>query len=79
MPFMPGVEFESTRPYLRLAECMGAMLHALARVPVRRVAVEYRGDEVVGLVKADRGTAQRTVNADFGRQGELHQRPGAGI
>ena len=51
MPFMPGVEFESTRPYLRLAECMGAMLHALARVPVRRVAVEYRGDEVVGLVK----------------------------
>jgi D-3-phosphoglycerate dehydrogenase / 2-oxoglutarate reductase len=51
MPFMPGVDFESTRPYLRLAECIGAMLHTLARYPVRRVAVEYRGEEVGGLVK----------------------------
>ncbi|MBZ0287228.1 MAG: phosphoglycerate dehydrogenase [Anaerolineae bacterium] len=51
MPFMPGVDFESTRPYLRLAECIGTMLHTLARNPVRRVAVEYRGDEIGGLVK----------------------------
>jgi D-3-phosphoglycerate dehydrogenase len=51
MPFIPGVDFESTRPYMRLAECIGAMLHALARYPVRRVAVEYRGEEVGGLVK----------------------------
>jgi D-3-phosphoglycerate dehydrogenase len=51
MPFIPGVDFETTRPYMRLAECIGAMLHALARYPVRRVAVEYRGEEVGGLVK----------------------------
>jgi D-3-phosphoglycerate dehydrogenase len=51
MPFMPGVDFESTRPYLRLAECIGSMQHTLARYPVRRVAVEYRGEEVGGLVK----------------------------
>lgn len=51
MPFMPGVDFESTRPYLRLAECIGTILHTLARNPVRRVAVEYRGEEVGGLVK----------------------------
>jgi D-3-phosphoglycerate dehydrogenase / 2-oxoglutarate reductase len=51
LPFMPGVDFESTRPYLRLAECIGAMLHALARHPVRRIAVEYRGEEVMGMVK----------------------------
>jgi D-3-phosphoglycerate dehydrogenase len=51
MPFMPGVDFEMTRPYLRLAECIGTMLHTLARSPVRRMAVEYRGEEVGGLVK----------------------------
>jgi D-3-phosphoglycerate dehydrogenase / 2-oxoglutarate reductase len=51
MPFMPGVDFETTRPYLRLAECIGTILHILARNPVRRVAVEYRGEEVGGLVK----------------------------
>jgi D-3-phosphoglycerate dehydrogenase len=51
MPFMPGMDFESSRPYLRLAECIGTMLHTLARNPVRRVAVEYRGEEVGGLVK----------------------------
>lgn len=50
MPFMPGVDFETTRPYLRLAECIGALLHTLARTPVRRLGVEYRGD-AHGLVK----------------------------
>jgi D-3-phosphoglycerate dehydrogenase len=51
MPFMPGVDFETSRPYLRLAECIGTLLHTLTRSPVRRVAVEYRGEEVGGLVK----------------------------
>lgn len=51
LPFMPGVDFETTRPYLHLAECIGAMLHCLSRQPVQRVAVEYRGDEVSGMVK----------------------------
>jgi D-3-phosphoglycerate dehydrogenase len=51
MPFMPGVDFEEVRPYLKLAEYMGALLHTLGRHPVRRVAVEYRGEEIGGLVK----------------------------
>lgn len=51
LPFMPGIDFETIRPYLLLAERMGTILHVLARHPVRRVAVEYRGDELAGLVK----------------------------
>jgi D-3-phosphoglycerate dehydrogenase len=51
LPFLPGVDYERTRPYLRLAECIGAVLNALARSPVRRIAVEYRGDDMEGLVK----------------------------
>jgi D-3-phosphoglycerate dehydrogenase len=51
LPFMPGVDFEAIRPYLDLAERIGLLLHLLARNPVRRVAVEFRGEEVGGLVK----------------------------
>lgn len=51
MPFVPGMDFEATRPYLQLAERIGALIHALARNPVRRVAVEYRGDDVNMLIK----------------------------
>jgi D-3-phosphoglycerate dehydrogenase / 2-oxoglutarate reductase len=52
MPFVPGLDFETAQPYMRLAECIGTMLYALARSPVSRVAVEYRGEEMSGLVKA---------------------------
>ncbi|MBI1281197.1 MAG: phosphoglycerate dehydrogenase [Anaerolineaceae bacterium] len=52
MPFVPGLDFETAQPYMRLAECIGTMIHALSRSPVSRVAVEYRGEEVGGLVKA---------------------------
>lgn len=51
LPFIPGINFETIRPYLVLAERIGTLLHVLARYPVRRVAVEYRGDETIGLVK----------------------------
>lgn len=51
MPFLPGAEYETIRPYLVLAERMGTLLHALARHAVRRVAVEYRGNELTGLIK----------------------------
>jgi D-3-phosphoglycerate dehydrogenase / 2-oxoglutarate reductase len=51
MPFMPGVNFETIKPYLTLAERMGTMLHVLARHPVKRMAVEFSGDEITGLVK----------------------------
>jgi D-3-phosphoglycerate dehydrogenase len=51
MPFVPGVEFETIRPYLALAERIGTLLHTLARHPSRRIALEYRGEEIAGLVK----------------------------
>jgi D-3-phosphoglycerate dehydrogenase len=51
LPFMPGLDFETTRPAMQLAERMGVMFQALARHPIRRVAVEYRGEEMAGMVK----------------------------
>ncbi len=51
MPILPGIDYETIRPYLQLGERMGAILHALARHPVKRVAVELRGDEMTGLIK----------------------------
>ncbi|HRL13174.1 MAG TPA: phosphoglycerate dehydrogenase [Aggregatilineales bacterium] len=51
LPFMPGVEFEHVRPYMILAERIGHLLHLLSRTPVRRIAVEYRGEEIVTMVK----------------------------
>lgn len=51
LPFMPGLDYEQIQPYLRLAESLGTLQQILARHPIRRVAVEYRGDEMSGLVK----------------------------
>ncbi len=51
LPFVPGSDYEDLRPYLVLAERIGTVVHALARCPIRRIAVEYRGEEVAGLVK----------------------------
>ncbi len=51
MPFVPGIDYEELRPYMVLAERIGMVVHALARHPIRRIAVEYRGEEVNGLVK----------------------------
>lgn len=51
LPVMPGVDYETIRPYMQLGECMGRLQHTLARTPVRRVAVELRGEEMNGLIK----------------------------
>jgi len=51
LPMLPGVDYETVRPYMRLAECMGLILHTLARHAVRRVALEMRGDDLIGLIK----------------------------
>jgi D-3-phosphoglycerate dehydrogenase len=51
LPFMPGMEFETAAPYMRLAEKIGRLIHTLARQPVARVAVEYRGEELRAIVK----------------------------
>lgn len=51
MPFMPGADFETVRPYLALGERMGMLLHTLARSAITRVAVELRGDDMQGMIK----------------------------
>jgi D-3-phosphoglycerate dehydrogenase len=51
MPILPGVDYETIRPYMVLAERMGLLLHTLSRTPIRRVAVEVHGDEMAGLIK----------------------------
>lgn len=51
LPFVPGMEFEQVRPYLQLAESLGIIGHVLSRYPVRRVAVEYRGQDVANMIK----------------------------
>lgn len=51
LPFVTGLDYEATLPYMQLAERIGLLVHALARNPVRRVAVEYRSPDPVSLVK----------------------------
>lgn len=51
MPLIPGMNYEELRPHLTLGECIGRLQHALARSPIRRVAIETRGEEMNGLVK----------------------------
>ncbi len=51
MPLLPGVNFAEIRPYMQLAESMGALQHILARSPIRRIAIEIIGDDMNGLIK----------------------------
>jgi D-3-phosphoglycerate dehydrogenase len=51
LPFMPGMDYEQIHPHLKLAENLGALQAALAKSPIRKVAVEYRGEMMSGLVK----------------------------
>jgi D-3-phosphoglycerate dehydrogenase len=51
VPFAGGPEFASLRPYMKLAEKMGALQMALAPAPITRVDVEVRGEEVDTLVR----------------------------
>lgn len=51
LPLMPGMDYDYVRPYMHLAECIGTLHHTLARTPVRRVAVEVRGEDMNGLIK----------------------------
>ncbi len=52
MPLLPGVNYEEIRPYMQLAESIGALHHILARSPIRRVAIEIIGEDMNGLIKA---------------------------
>ena len=51
MPLLPGVSYEQIRPYMQLAESIGALQHVLARSPLRRIAIEIIGEDMNGLIK----------------------------
>lgn len=51
LPLVPGMNFDELRPHLTLGECVGKIQHALARSPIRSVAVETRGEDMHGMVK----------------------------
>ncbi len=51
MPLLPGLTFDQIRPYMQLAESIGALQHILARSPIRRIAIEIIGDDMNGLIK----------------------------
>jgi D-3-phosphoglycerate dehydrogenase len=51
IPIIPGLDYKAVRPYIDLSQRMGQILHSLTRNPIRRVAVEVRGDEMAGLIK----------------------------
>ena len=52
LPFVSGDDFSRTRPYLDLAERLGALQAELAGPGLEGVEVEVKGPEVAGLVKA---------------------------
>ncbi len=51
MPLLPGVSYAQIRPYMQLAESIGALQHVLARCPIQRIAIEIIGDDMHGLIK----------------------------
>ena len=51
MPLLPGVGYDEIRPFMQLAECIGALQHILARAPIRRIAIEIMGEDMNGLIK----------------------------
>ncbi|MCY4146777.1 MAG: phosphoglycerate dehydrogenase [Chloroflexi bacterium] len=52
MPLLPGLSYDEIRPYMQLAEGIGTLQHALARSPIRRIAIEIIGEDMNGLIKA---------------------------
>lgn len=51
LPFIPGANFQQTRPYLDLAEKIGALHAQLAGGPLTQVEVEVKGDGMTEWVK----------------------------
>lgn len=51
LPLLPGVDYETIRPLMHLARCMGSVVFTLARHPIQSVAVQTNGDDLSGLIK----------------------------
>jgi len=51
MPILPDTSYETIRPVIDLAVGIGHVHHTLAQTPIRRVAVEVRGQDMSGMIK----------------------------
>lgn len=51
MPFIPGVDFRKTMPYLNLAEKIGQLHFHMAASPIRRVEIELQGEAISELLR----------------------------
>jgi D-3-phosphoglycerate dehydrogenase len=51
IPFPPGMDYETIRPYLSLGEKLGRLQQALAGAPIMRMEVEVRGAEINTMVR----------------------------
>ena len=51
MPFIPGMDFEKTMPYMNLAEKIGQLQFHMAAAPIRGVEIELQGETVKELLR----------------------------
>lgn len=51
IPFPAGINFASIRPYMTLAEKMGALQCSLAPTPIKRVELAVQGEKVQDLIR----------------------------
>lgn len=51
LPFVAGPSFARLKPYLELAETLGALHHRLASGQIRQVEVEIKGEDMGTLIK----------------------------
>lgn len=51
MPFEGNRQFDEIAPYMKLAEVIGTLQHYLARTDIRRITIEFKGEEFQTLVK----------------------------
>lgn len=51
LPFMDGMPFDAVAPYLKLSERIGMLMYHLAEGLIKRVMIEFKGEEFDGMVK----------------------------
>ena len=51
MPFIPGLDFRKTMPYLNLAEKIGQLQFHMAGSPIRRVEIELQGEGISEMLR----------------------------
>ncbi|MCP4428230.1 MAG: phosphoglycerate dehydrogenase [Chloroflexi bacterium] len=52
MPFQAGLDFQAIRPYIALAEKIGALQAGLLEGPIQTIEVEINGEALEGMIRA---------------------------